>query len=119
MAIPHPGGQQRTCKYIIVHDVLFFVSYIKLNCFTSVYLIINLYFFVFTGSPKRPTSTHTPAGESSGSHSSSFSVHESGEEATAGVGGEVPHETSTLNAYIFFFQLSVPLIYIDFNFTYS
>ena len=37
-----------------MHGVLFVVSYIKLNCFTCVYLIINLYVFIFTGSPKRP-----------------------------------------------------------------
>ena len=68
--------------------------------------------------------THPLAGEMSGSHSSncsrSFSVHVSDEDQdTIGFGGEVPHETGTLNAYIFFFQLSVPLIYIDFKFTYS
>ena len=63
--------------------------------------------------------THAPAREMSGSHTGSRSMHVSGEDDTTGVGGEVPHETGTLNAYIFFFQLSLPLIYIDFNFTYS
>ena len=63
--------------------------------------------------------THAPAREMSGSHTGSRFVHVSGEDDTAGVSGEVPHEIGTLNAYIFFFQLSVPLIYIDFNFTYS
>ena len=62
--------------------------------------------------------THAPAREMSDSHTGSRSVHVSGKDDTAGVGGEVPHETGTLNAYIFFFQLSVPLIYIDFKFTY-
>ena len=63
--------------------------------------------------------THAPAREMSGNHTGSRSVHAIGEDDTAGVGGEVPHETGTLNAYIFFFQLSIPFIYIDFNFTYS
>ena len=103
MAISFPGGRKRTCKYTIMHDVLFVVSYIKLNGFTCVYVIINLYVSIFTGSPRRPTSTHAPVGESSDSHSSSHSVHVSGKEDTASVDGEVPHETSTLNAYIFFF----------------
>ena len=43
--------------------------------------------------------THAPAREMSGSHS----VHVSDEDDTVGFGGEVPHETGTLNAYIFFF----------------
>ena len=65
-------------------------------------------------------STHAPAREMSGSHSSSRFVHVSDEDQdTVCVGGEVPHETGTLNAYIFFFQLLVPLIYIDFKFTYN
>ena len=60
--------------------------------------------------------THAPIREMSGSHS----VHVSGEDQdTVGVDGEVPHEIGTLNAYTYFFQLSVPLIYIDFKFTYS
>ena len=66
----------------------------------------------------RPMSTHAPTREPSGSHSGSHSVHVSDEEDTVAVGGEVPHETGTLNAYIYFFQLLVPLIYIDFKFTY-
>ena len=120
MAIPRPGGRQRTRKYTIVHDVLFVVSYIKLNCFTCVYLIINLYVSIFTGSPRCSMPTHGSAGEMSGNHSGSLSVHVSDEDHdTVGVRGEVPHERGTLNAYIYFFQLSVPLIYIDFKFTYS
>ena len=63
--------------------------------------------------------THALAREMSGSHIGSCSMHVRGEDDTGSVSGEVPHETGTLNAYIFFFQLSVPLIYIDFNFTYS
>ena len=118
-AIPHPRGRQRTCKYTIAHDVIFVVSYIKLNCFTCEYLIINLYVSIFTGSPRNPTLTHTLAGETSGNHYGSRSVHVCGQEDTAGVGGEVPHETGTLNAYIYLFQLSTLLIYIDFKFTYS
>ena len=52
--------------------------------------------------------THSPTGEMSGS----FSVHVSDEDQdTIGVGGEVPHEIGTLNEYIYFFQLSVSLIY--------
>ena len=46
-------------------------------------------------------------------------MHVNDEEDIVGVGGEAPHKTGTLNAYIFFFQLSVPLIYIDFKFTYN
>ena len=103
-AIPLPGGQWRTHKYTIVHDVLFVVSYIKLNCFTSVYLIINLYISIFIGSPRHSMPTHTPAGEMS----NNLSVHMSGKD---------PNKIGRLNAYIYFFQLSVPLIYIDFKFT--
>ena len=62
---------------------------------------------------------HTPAREMSGSHTGSRSVHANDEDGIGGVDGEVPHEIGTLNEYIFFFQLSVPLIFIDFNFTYS
>ena len=103
-----------------MHDVLFVVSYIKLNCFTCAYLIINLYVSIFIGSPRHSMSTHASAGEMSGNHSSSRSVHVSDEDQdTVGVGGEVPHKIGTLNAYIYFFQLSVPLIYIDFKFTYN
>ena len=78
-----------------------------------------MYVSIFTGSPRRPTPTHAPTGEMSENHSGSHSMHVSGENDTIGVGGEFPHETSTLNAYIYFFKLSVPLIYIDFKFTYS
>ena len=61
--------------------------------------------------------THVPAGEMSenhsGNHSGSRSVHASDKDKDiVGVGGEVPHETGTLNAYIYFFQLSAPLIYV-------
>ena len=67
-----------------------------------------------------PMPTHAPAGEPSGNHSGSRSVHVSGVTPdTVVVGGEALHEIGTLNAYIYFFQLSVPLIYIDFKFTYS
>ena len=55
-------------------------------------------------------STYAPTGEMSDNHSRTRSVYVSSEDDTAGVGGEVPHETGTLNAYIFFFQLLVPLI---------
>ena len=123
MAIPRLGGRQRTRKYTILHDVLFVVSYIKLNCFTCVYLIINLYVSIFTGSPRRSMLTYALAGEMSdnhfGSHSGICSMHVSDEEDTVGVGGEVPHKRGTLNAYKFLSQLSIPLIYIDFKFTYS
>ena len=52
--------------------------------------------------------------------SGSRSVHVSDEDQdTVCVNVEVPHEIGTLTAYIYFFQLSVPLIYIDFKFTYS
>ena len=64
--------------------------------------------------------THAPAGKMSGSHSSSRSVHVSvATPDTVGASGEAPHEIGTLNAYIYFFQLSVALIYIDFKFTYN
>ena len=60
--------------------------------------------------------THTPVGEMS----DNLSVHMSGKDQdTIGVGGGDPNEIGRLNAYIYFFQLSVPLIYIDFKFTYS
>ena len=65
---------------------------------------------IFTGSPRRSAPTHTPTKEMSGSHTGSRTMHVSSEDDTVGVGGEVPHEIGTLNAYIFFFQLSVPLI---------
>ena len=48
-------------------------------------------------------STHAPAREMSSNHTGIRSVHASDEDDTAGIGGEVPHETSTLDAYIFFF----------------
>ena len=64
--------------------------------------------------------TYALAGEMSDNHFRSRSLHVSDEDQDiVGVDGEVPHETGTLNAYIYFFQLSVPLIYIDFKFTYS
>ena len=102
-----------------MHDVLFVVSYIKLNYFTCVYLIVNLYVSIFIGSPRSSTLTHASTRETSDSHTGSHSVHVSDKDYIVGFGGEVAHETSTLNAYIFFFQLSIPLIYIDLKFTYS
>ena len=45
---PRSGGRRRTGKYTTVHDVLFVFSYIKLNYFTCVYLIIDLYTFIFS-----------------------------------------------------------------------
>ena len=66
------------------------------------YLIINLYVSIFTGSTRRSMPTHAPTGEISGNHSSTCSVHVSVETPnTIGVGGEVPHEIGTLNAYIY------------------
>ena len=48
--------------------------------------------------------THALAGGMSGNHSGSCSVHVSDKDHDiVGVGGEVPHETTTLNAYIYFF----------------
>ena len=79
----------------------------------------NLHVSIFTGSPMRHMLTHAPTGEPRGSHSGSFSMHTSGEDDTTSVGGEVPHETGTLNEYIYFFQLSVPLVYINVKFTYN
>ena len=65
-------------------------------------------------------STYALAGEMSNNHSGSRYVYASDEDKdTAGVGGEFPHKTGTLNVYINFFQLLVPLIYIDFKFTYN
>ena len=96
-----------------MHDVLFVVSYIKLKFFTCVYLIINLYVSIFIGSPRRSMPTHAPVVEMSDNHSSSLCVHVSDKDQDiVGVRGEVPHKTGTLNAYIYFFQLSVPLIYV-------
>ena len=64
--------------------------------------------------------TYALAGEPSDGYSGSRSMHVSVETPNiVGFSGEVPHETGTLNAYIYFFQLSVPLIYIDFKFTYN
>ena len=45
--------------------------------------------------------THAPTGEMSDNHSGSHSVHasvETSDTVGVGVGGEVPHETGTLNA---------------------
>ena len=70
-----------------MHDVLFVVSNIKLNCFTCVYLIIKLYVSIFTGSPRRHTPTHAPAGQLSDNHSGNHSVHASDKEDIAGVDG--------------------------------
>ena len=68
---PRSVVRRRTRKYIIAHDVFFVVSYIKLNCFTCVYLIINLDVSIFTDEARRPATPHAPAGELSGSHSGS------------------------------------------------
>ena len=94
-----------------MHDVLFVVSYIKLKFFTCVYLIINLYASIFTGSPRHSLLTYALVGEMSGSHfgscTGSRSMHVSDEDQdTIGVDGEVPHETGTLNAYVFILVIS-------------
>ena len=60
---------------------------------------------------------HAPAGEPSGSHSGSRSLGDIDDDTTAAVGGEAPPE-GILNAP-FFFQSSIPLIFIDFKFSYS
>ena len=104
--IRRPRVQQRNHKYTIAHDVLFVVTYMKLNCFTCVYLIINLYVSIFIGSPRRSTSTNALAGEMSDSHYRSQSVHGSDDDDTIGVSGEFPHERATLNAYIFILVIS-------------
>ena len=59
---------------------------------------------------------HTPAGEPNGSHSGSLSLGDIDDDATTAIGGEATLE-GILNAL--FFQLSVPLIFIDFKFSYS
>ena len=90
-----------------MHDVFFVVSYIKLNCFTCVYLIINLDVSIFTDEATHPVTPHTPATEPSGSrggsHSGSRDAEDVEDEAT--VGGEVPPQPGTLNAYIFFLSV--------------
>ena len=110
---PRSAVRQRTGKYTIAHDVFFVVSYIKLNCFTCVYLIINLDVSIFTDEATRPAMPHTPAGEPSdnhsgsrepsGSHSGSRDAEDVEDEAA--VGGEVPPTPGTLNAYIFFLSV--------------
>ena len=61
--------------------------------------------------------TYALAGEMSGSHSGSRSVHVSEEDQdTVGVGGEVPHETGTLNAYIY---ISFSYQYLSFMFSFN
>ena len=58
-------------------------------------------------------STYTLTREINSSHFGSCFAYVSDEDQdTVGVDGEVPHEIGTLNAYIYFFQLSVPLIYV-------
>ena len=53
--------------------------------------------------------TYALAGEMSNNRS----MHVSDEDQdTVSVDGEVSHETGTLNAYIYLFQLSLPLIYV-------
>ncbi len=98
----HSAVRQRTRKYTIAHDVFFVASYIKLNSFTCVYLIINLDVSIFTDGATRPETPRAPTGEPSGSHSGSHDVEDIEEEAA--VSGEVPLQPGTLNE--FFFSLS-------------
>ena len=113
-AIPRPGGRQRTHKYTIVHDVLFVVNYIKLNCFTCIYLINNLYVSIFTGSPRHSMLTYALAGEMSGSHSSSTlcACERRGSRYCWFRWGGSPRDRYIKCIYLYFFQLSVPLIYV-------
>ena len=74
-----------------------------MNCFTCVYLIINLDVSIFTDEATRPATPHAPAGEPSGNHSGSHDAEDLEDEAA--VGGEVPDEPGTLNAYIFFLSV--------------
>ena len=60
---------------------------------------------------------HAVTGEPSGSHSGSRSLGDIDDDTTGAIGGEAPPK-GILNA-LFFFQLSVPLIFIDFKFSYS
>jgi hypothetical protein len=99
---PRRAVRQRTGKYTIAHDVFFVVSYIKLNCFTCVYLIINLDVSIFTDEG-RPATPHTSATEPSGSHSGSRDAEDVDDDSA--VGGEVPPTPGTLNAYIFFLSV--------------
>ena len=66
--------------------------------------------------PRCPTTPHAPAGEPNGSHSGSLSLGDIDDDTIAAIGGEAPPE-GILN--VLFFQLSVPLIFIDFKFRYS
>jgi len=100
---PRSAVRRRTRKYTIAHDVFFVVSYIKLNCFTCVYLIINLDVSIFTDEATRPATPHTPATEPSGSHSGSRDAEDVDDDSA--VGGEVPPPPGTLNAYIFFLSV--------------
>ena len=113
-ANPRRAVRQRTGKYTIAHDVFFVVSYIKLNCFTCVYLIINLDVSIFTDEG-RPATPHTSATQPSGSHSGSRGGSRGGSHSgsretedvddDSAVGGEVPPTPGTLNAYIFFLSV--------------
>ena len=105
---PRSAVRQRTRKYTIAHDVFFVVSYIKLNCFTCVYLIINLDVSIFTYDATCPATPHALAGEPSGNHSGSRDAEDLEDEAA--VGGEVPLELGTLNAYIFFLSVVTGII---------
>ena len=91
-----------------MHDVFFVASYIKLNYFTCVYLIITLDVSIFIDEATCPATPHAPAGEPSGSHSGSRDVDDLEDEAA--VSGEVPLEPSTLNAYIFFLSVVIGTI---------
>ena len=66
--------------------------------------MINLDVSIFTDEATHPMMPHASAGEPSGNHSGSGDVDDLEDEAA--IGGEVPLEPRTLNAYIFFFQLS-------------
>ena len=106
---PRSAVRRRTRKYTIAHDVFFVVSYIKLNCFTCVYLIINLDVSIFTDEG-RPATPHTSATEPSGSHGSHSGSRGGSRDAEdvdddSAVGGEVPPPPGTLNAYIFFLSV--------------
>ena len=105
---PRSAVRQRTRKYTIAHDVFFVASYIKLNSFTCVYLIINLDVSIFTDGATRPETPRAPAGEPSGSHSGSRDIEDIEDEAA--VGGEVPLQPGTLNAYIFFLSAVIGTI---------
>ena len=105
---PRSTVHQQTRKYTIAHDVFFVASYIKLNYFTCVYLIINLDVSIFTDGATRPETPRAPAGEPSNNHSGSRDGEDLEDEAA--VGGEVPLQPGTLNAYIFFLSAVIGTI---------